>query len=134
MKETIAQIRYQELLFNFENSEKGSDETLSVKMMPRMESVEGNEDVLALILSVRYQIGEKDVVKYGGVVLFLAEGWKKLEEEKESFDQFKVEIWNRAFGFFRGVLAEKLKGSFLEQMFLPQMPEEDIKEIPLKKI
>lgn len=133
MKVTMTQIRYHELLFNFENSEKGTDETLSVKMMPRMESVEGNDDVLALILSVRYQIGEKVVVKYGGVVLFLAEGWRKLKDEKEAFDQFKVEIWNQTFGFFRGVLAEKLKGTFFEQKFLPQMPEEDIKEIPLKK-
>lgn len=129
----LTQIRYKELLFNFENSVKGSEDTLSVNMMPRMESVEENDDVLALILSVRYQLGEKDVLKYGGVVLFLAEGWKKLKEKEEYFNQFKVEIWNQALGFFRGVLAEKLKGSLLEQMFLPQMPEEDIEGIPLKK-
>ncbi|MDE6793661.1 MAG: hypothetical protein K2J48_11335 [Muribaculaceae bacterium] len=101
-------------------------------MAPLMKTVDANDDVIALQLTVGYEAKDTEILKYGGIALFFAKGWKEFISDEDKFNQFKVNIWTQALGFFRGIICEKVRGTLIEPFFIPQMPDKDIIPIPLK--
>lgn len=128
----FTQISYQEVIFNFDNSVLKPGESVGVKMIPIIKSVEDNEEMIALQLTVEYETNKTPILKYAGITLYLAEGWKKIVEDEQLFNEFKIKIWTQALGFFRGVICEKVRGTNMERFFIPQMPDKNIESIPLK--
>ncbi len=126
------QISYKEVLFTFENNIFKTGDSISVKMAPVMKVVDEEKNLVALQLTVEYHTGDKTILKYAGIALFLAKDWKTIIHEEEAFNEFKLQIWSQTLGFFRGVICEKVKGTDMENFFLPQMPDVDIKKISLK--
>ena len=128
----LSQIAYKEVRFNFNNNAFKAGSPVSVKMTPLMNRVAKNDKFVSLQLTLEYLINDKTILKYAGVALFMADGWKDLDPEGEEFRDFKLHIWTQTLGFFRGIVCEKVKGTEIERFFLPQLPDDDIINIPLK--
>lgn len=128
----FSQIAYKEVLFNFDNNAFKTGALVSVKMTPLMKGVDFDDNAIALQLTVEYHTDERPILKYAGMALFLAKGWKDINPESEEFKDFKLQIWTQTLGFFRGIVCEKVKGTEIEMFFLPQMPAANINGIPLK--
>lgn len=126
------QISYQEVFFNFNNNVLKEGEGVGVKMTPIMRAVDNKEEVIALQLTVEFDVNNSTILKYAGIALFLAKGWKELVTDEAQFNEFKIQIWTQALGFFRGVVCEKVRGTIMDRFFIPQMPHKNIENIPLK--
>lgn len=134
MAKQFFQIAYKEVLFNFDNNAFNAGSAISVKMAPLMkfEAINDNDNTISLQLTLEYLTDDKTILKYAGVALFMADGWKDVDRESEEFKDFKLQIWTQTLGFFRGIVCEKVKGTEIERFFLPQMPVADIVAIPMK--
>lgn len=129
---SFSQIAYKEVLFNFDNNTFKSESAISVKMFPLMKEVDVDDNVIALQLTVEYHTGDQQILKYAGIALFLAKGWKEIAIDSDEFKKFKLQIWTQALGFFRGIICEKVRGTEIERFFIPGMPDKDIDGIPMK--
>ena len=98
----------------------------------KFEAINDNDNTISLQLTLEYLTDDKTILKYAGVALFMADGWKDVDRESEEFKDFKLQIWTQTLGFFRGIVCEKVKGTEIERFFLPQMPVADIVAIPMK--
>lgn len=132
MEIVFNQISYKEILFTFENNIFKTGDPISVKMAPVMKVVDKKKNIVALQLTVEYYTGEKAILKYAGIVLFMAKDWKTIINEEEVFNEFKLQLWSQTLGFFRGIICEKVKGTDIENFFLPQMPDADLMKIKVK--
>lgn len=94
-----------------------------------MRTSEEKDTFLILQLTVSYSIGEEIIMKYGGLVIYLVNGLKDLLKDKTLFNNFKVDIWEQALQFFRGIICEKLRGTSIDNVFLPLLTKENIVSI-----
>lgn len=131
MDTPITLLTYKENYFTFDNDTFQPGSAVSVSMGPYMTEIEQNQDMIGLQLALEYSFNGKPVIKYSGQTLFLAEGWQKYKENPEDLNRFKILIWTQAFGFFRGILCEKVRGTDLERFYLPQMPSEEIAKVSI---
>ena len=127
----IEQISYIEGVFQFDNNVYEAGKALSVTMTPIMKTGAGDDNILSLQLTVKYMLGEKTVMKYGGVTLYHIKDCKKILENKEESKSLRIIVWSQALLFFRGIICEKLRGTDIERFFLPLMPPEELANIEL---
>ena len=128
----ITQLSYQEGIFQFDNSIYESGKPVSVSMLPIMRCSEEKDNIIVLQLTVLYKKGEETIMKYGGIVIYMVDSLKDLTKDEALLKDFKVNIWSEALLFFRGVICEKLRGTAIDNVFLPILRTEDIVSIKIE--
>lgn len=134
MSYCITQLSYKEGLFNFDNGIYRSGSSISVSITPIMRLSKEKDNILILQLTASYCMGEKVIMKYGGLVIYMVDNLREMINDTTIFDDFKIYIWQLTMQFFRGIICEKLKGTSLDTVFLPILEKNDIKSIKIEEI
>ncbi|MDE6854921.1 MAG: hypothetical protein K2J34_00445 [Muribaculaceae bacterium] len=129
MVQNFVQVAYREGVFQFDSNAFQKDKTIGVGLNPIMKTDSMSEDLLSLQLTVDYECEGRKVMKYGGVAMFKVDGLK----DSLNTEEFKIFIWSQVMMFFRGIVCEKLRGTEIERLLLPNIPHDKILEIPIQE-
>lgn len=133
MKYNVQLVAYSEGEFMQDSGALSPDSKIEARIIPKMRESNDGENYLVLQLTVIYRSDEHDVMRYGGVAVYELKDLPSYEYDSSAMLDIKREMWGQALGFFRGIICEKLRGTYLGSFFLPFLPEEDIEKIVIKK-